>query len=118
MFSMPMWAMQCPTGAEMHTPLTTSHARQDSFGITSTSPRSTDLPLPGNIDLEARYSHALQPTHASRRERRQLDLVEERSLAGAMLGVCVGWFAFGPVGGLVGLWAGAVVASRIRIEID
>ncbi len=118
MFSMQMWATQRPIGAEMHTPLTTRNARQDSFGITSTSSRSSDLPLPGGIDLEARYSRAHARSQATRRERRQLDLVEERSLAGAMLGVCVGWFAFGPVGGLVGLWAGAIVASRIRVEMD
>ncbi len=102
----------------MHTTVTTATTRQDSIGITSNSARNSDLPMPGGVDLEARYSHAQGQIQAARRERRQLDLVEERSLGGAMLGVCVGWFVGGPIGGLIGLWAGAIVASRVRIDFE
>lgn len=72
-----------------------------------------DLPVnSARVDLEARWAAGGGARFSSRSEDPQVDAAEERSLVGAMLGLCVGWFAAGPVGGLAGLWLGAVIAAR------
>lgn len=47
-----------------------------------------------------------------RADPRGVHAAEERALAGAMFGLCCGWFAAGPVGGLFGLCAGALLAVK------
>ena len=42
----------------------------------------------------------------------RFDETEERTLTATMIGLCVGWFAFGPAGALVGLAVGALVSLR------
>ncbi|MBM4344052.1 MAG: hypothetical protein FJ100_11855 [Deltaproteobacteria bacterium] len=48
----------------------------------------------------------------SPRAQSELDSAEERSLASAMAGLCLGWFVAGPAGGLCGLVAGAWFGAR------
>lgn len=55
-----------------------------------------------------RDAYALPPASA----RSARDQVEERSLAAAMVGLCMGWFVAGPAGGLCGLIAGAWLGAR------
>ncbi len=50
-----------------------------------------------------------EPAAVARGER---DRAEERSLAGAMAGLCLGWFVAGPAGALCGLLAGAWFGVR------
>lgn len=56
--------------------------------------------------LEDRYGDPRRADCAAR------DKVEERSLTGAMLGLCAGWFVAGPLGALAGLACGVLVAAR------
>ena len=76
-----------------------------------------------DFNLEDRHcvrSHSLRPNSFSLRphclrpatSRQRREDLEERSLAYAMAGLCVGWFAAGPVGALVGLACGALIAVR------
>lgn len=54
-----------------------------------------------NNDLETAY--------ASSRAQQRRDIAEERSLAGAMVGLSMGWLVAGPLGAVVGLAIGALL---------
>ena len=69
---------------------------------TASSPIHATAPA----DLEVRYGEPRRSATVAR------ERAEEQSLAGAMIGLCVGWFAAGPAGALVGLAVGAIVAIR------
>ena len=51
----------------------------------------------------------LETTYANRTRQMRLDVAEERSLSGAMVGLCAGWMAAGGAGALVGLALGALL---------
>lgn len=51
----------------------------------------------------------LETTYANRSRQMRLDAAEERSLSGAMVGLCAGWMAAGGAGALVGLALGALL---------
>lgn len=71
-------------------------------------------PLTGSFAASAAERARLEDRYAEPRrcERSAREQLEERSLTGAMLGLCAGWFAAGPVGALVGLAAGTLISVR------
>jgi F0F1-type ATP synthase assembly protein I len=54
-------------------------------------------------------SNDLETAYASSRAQERRDVAEERSLAGAMVGLSMGWLVAGPIGAVVGLAIGALV---------
>lgn len=57
----------------------------------------------------SRRSDDLETAYASSRAQQRRDVAEERSLAGAMVGLTTGWFVAGPIGAIVGLAVGALL---------
>jgi hypothetical protein len=54
-------------------------------------------------------SNDLETAYASSRAQERRDVAEERSLAGAMVGLSMGWLVAGPIGAVIGLAVGALV---------
>lgn len=56
-----------------------------------------------------RRSDDLETAYDSARAQQRRDVAEERSLAGAMVGLSMGWLVAGPMGAVVGLAIGALL---------
>lgn len=93
------------------------------FSVLASSRLTTDQPRLVAIDFNLEDRHCLHPhglrphglrPHClrSRSSRQRREALEERSLAFAMAGLCIGWFAAGPAGALAGLACGALIAVR------
>ena len=64
---------------------------------------------PSQASRQFTPSNDLETAYASRARQIRLDMAEERSLSGAMVGLCAGWMAAGGAGALVGLAVGALL---------
>ncbi len=78
----------------------------------TTQVRSITASSPHTLSGRAQPSslgNDLETTYARQNRQMRLDAAEERSLSGAMVGLCAGWMAAGGAGALVGLALGAIL---------
>lgn len=78
-----------------------SSVNASSMNASSSTGGAAPRPYRSSSDLETAY--------ASRSRQLRLDMAEERSLSGAMVGLCAGWMAAGGAGALLGLAVGALL---------